>query len=259
MTDRMDLLLLPGLLCDEASWADVAIELAGSARCRVPDYGDAHSLADMAQRSLRGAPERFALAGHSMGARVACEILRVAPQRVTHLALLDTGHAGAPAGAAWEAEREKRLALVAIARSQGMRALAHAWVPPMIHPGRLRDRALMDAIVAMVERSTPERYAAHVDALLARPQVDDLLRAVSVPTLIGCGRQDGWSPLPQHEEIAALVPGSRLAVFEDCGHMAPMEQPGAVAEALNEWLAQPTAARRYDRGRIAGGVTSPQR
>jgi pimeloyl-ACP methyl ester carboxylesterase len=166
---------------------------------------------------------------------------------VTHLALLDTGHAGAPQGAAGEAERDRRLALVDIAREEGMRALAHAWLPPMIHPARLRDAALVTAIVAMVERSTPERYAAQVDALLQRPQVDDLLRLVRVPTLVGCGREDGWSPLPQHEEIAALIPGSRLAVFEHCGHMAPMERPREVGEALRGWLAEPLANGRATR------------
>jgi pimeloyl-ACP methyl ester carboxylesterase len=93
----------------------------------------------------------------------------------------------------------------------------------------------------MVERQTPDRYAAQIDALLGRPDVSALLRAIRVPTLVACGREDAWSPLPQHEEIAALVPGSRLAVFEDCGHMAPMEQPGAVASALVAWLAMPAS------------------
>jgi pimeloyl-ACP methyl ester carboxylesterase len=235
----MDLLLLPGLLCDEASWAGVGARLAGIARCRVAGYGDAGSLEAMARRALEGVPERFALAGHSMGARVACEVLRVAPQRVTHLALFDTGHAGAPTGAAWEAERDRRLALVEIARTQGMRALAHAWMPPMVHAARLADEELVDAIVAMVERSTPERFAAQVDALLRRPRVDGVLRSVRVPALVGCGREDGWSPLQQHDEIAALLPGSRLVVFEDCGHMAPMERPADVAAALRSLLCGP--------------------
>jgi pimeloyl-ACP methyl ester carboxylesterase len=62
--------------------------------------------------------------------------------------------------------------------------------------------------------------------------------------LIACGRQDAWSPIAQHEEIAALVPGSTLAVFDTCGHMAMMEQPDAVAAALVAWLAAPAAVDR---------------
>lgn len=232
----MDLLLLPGLLCDEASWAGVAAQLHDVATCRVARYGDERSLAAMAARAVDGAPAQFALAGHSMGARVACEILRIAPERVACLALLDTGHAGVPAGAAGDSERERRRALVETAHARGMRALAHAWLPPMIHPSRLQDESLVVEIVAMVERSTPQRFSAHVEALLARPAVGELLRTIRVPTLVACGNDDAWSPLAQHVAIASLVPGSRLATFADCGHMSPMERPAEVAAALRSLL-----------------------
>jgi pimeloyl-ACP methyl ester carboxylesterase len=232
----MHLLLLPGLLCDRASWDDVVRRLADVATCRVPDYGDADTLAAMARRVLANAPDRFALAGHSMGARVAVEVLRLAPARVTHLALLDTGSAALPAGAAGVDERARREALVALARREGMRALAHAWLPPMIPPERRDDAALVGAIVAMVERKTPQQFAAQVRALLARPDLAAFLPTVRVPTLVACGAEDGWSPLAQHEAIARLVPGARLVAIPGCGHMAPMERPDAVAAALRAWL-----------------------
>jgi pimeloyl-ACP methyl ester carboxylesterase len=80
------LLLLPGLLCDRASWAPVLPALERHADCRVPDYANEHSLSAMAERVLADAPATFALAGHSMGGRVAPEVMRRA-QRVTRLAL----------------------------------------------------------------------------------------------------------------------------------------------------------------------------
>jgi pimeloyl-ACP methyl ester carboxylesterase len=241
----MDLLLLPGLLCDEASWAGVAAQLHDVAACRVARYGDERSLAAMAARALDGAPAQFALAG----ARVACEILRIAPERVACLALLDTGHTGVPAGVAGDSERERRRVLVESAHARGMRALAHAWLPPMIHPSRLQDENLVGEIVAMVERSTPQRFSAHVEALLARPAVGELLRAIRVPTLVACGNDDAWSPLAQHVAIASLVPGSRLATFADCGHMSPMERPAEVAAALRSLLCGP-------QGRSAGAASA---
>jgi pimeloyl-ACP methyl ester carboxylesterase len=234
-------MLLPGLLCDHASWAPVLPALAPHARCEVPAYPEESSLAAMAARVLDRAPPRFALAGHSMGGRVALEVVRQAPQRVTRLALLDTGYRGRPDGSAGDDERERRFALLALARSQGMRAMGREWMRAMVHPARLADDALCEAILAMIERQTPDRYAAQIEALLARPDVSGLLRTVRVPTLVACGRDDAWSPLPQHEDIAALVPGSRLVSFDDCGHMAPMERPGAVAAALLAWLAMPAA------------------
>ncbi|MFC6673450.1 alpha/beta fold hydrolase [Marinobacterium aestuariivivens] len=98
------LLLLPGLLCDDAVWRDQVASL-GDWRCLVPDYGLADSIEDMAARALDKAPERFVLAGHSMGGRVALEIYRQAPERVCQLILLDTGYAGRPAGDAGEHEK----------------------------------------------------------------------------------------------------------------------------------------------------------
>ena len=101
------------------------------------------------------------------------------------------------------------------------------------------DACLIDAILDMIERQTPDRFAGQVDALLARPDAGSVLRAIRCPTLVLCGRQDGWSPVARHEEMAAMIPGAALAVIEDCGHMAPMEQPERVAEALLAWLRMP--------------------
>ena len=236
------LLLLPGLLCDRASWAPVIPALERHAACIVPDYSTEHSLASMAARVLADAPPTFALAGHSMGGRVALEVVRRAPHRVTRLALLDTGYRSRPDGSAGDDERHRRMALLTLARGQGMRAMGQEWMRAMVHPDRLHDAALVEAILAMIERQSPETYAAQIDALLARPDVTELLRGIRVRTLVACGRQDAWSPLAQHEEIAALVPGSRLVAFDECGHMAPMERPGAVSNALAEWLAVSASA-----------------
>jgi len=63
-----------------------------------------------------------------------------------------------------------------------------------------------------------------------------VLRDLRCPLLVLCGREDGWAPPAQSEEIAALVPGSRLAVVECCGHMAPMERAEDVGAELAAWL-----------------------
>ncbi len=235
----MKLLLLPGLLCDAAVWASVVPHVEVAAACRIPDYADATSLSEMAARVLADAPPTFALAGHSMGGRVALEIVRRAPERVLRLALLDTGFRARPEGPVGEDEKARRLALLALARDEGMRAMAREWVRPMVHPDRLGDGALIDAILDMFERRTTSEFAGQIEALLARPDAATLLRAVACPALVLSGREDGWSTPSQHEEMAALIPGARLAVVEHCGHMAPMERPREVAAALLAWLRAP--------------------
>lgn len=230
------LLLAPGLMCDATSWGSVPSMLSGF-DCRVVDHGMADSLTQMAEQLLAHAPERFALAGHSMGGRVALEVMRIAPQRVTHLGLFDTGHLPKPAGAAGDEEVRKRMALLAIAREQGVRAMASEWVKGMVAPQRLSDRSLIDAILDMFERKTADIFERQLRALIQRPDATPVLQQIKVPTLVLCGELDAWSPPAQHQVIADYIPARPSVVtIADCGHMAMQEQPEAVAHAMGQWL-----------------------
>ena len=231
MTEKPALYLLPGLLCDETVWRHQAQHLADVADVTVADYRDCDAIPDMAARVLEQAPPRFAIAGHSLGGRVALEILRAAPERVTHLALLDTA-----TGPARDSEYEKRMGWVELARREGMAALVEAWLPPMVHPDRIGDEQLMQPLAAMIQTYTLEQFAGEIKALLQRPDATPLLSGISCTTLVLCGRQDSWSTLEGHKEIAAAIHGSRLVIIEGCGHMSPIEQPEAVTRALRDWL-----------------------
>lgn len=232
-------MLLPGLMCDRAVWAPQVAALAGRAECHVMAYGTFDSLGAMAEHVLAQAPAgRFALAGHSMGGRVAFEVVRRAPQRVERLALLDTATHPLADGAAGEAERAGRLRLLAIARERGMRVMAREWATGMVHPDR-HGEPVFEAVLDMIERATPEIFAAQIRALLARPDATPLLAAIRGPALLLCGREDAWSPPQRHEFMHAHIAGSRLVVVEHCGHMSTMERPDAVTAALVRWLDEP--------------------
>jgi pimeloyl-ACP methyl ester carboxylesterase len=225
------LILLPGLLCDQVVWAQQVAALGSLHQVHVADLRGHDSIEAMAESVLAEAAPRFALAGHSMGGRVALQIMCRAPERVERLALLDTGAHQAAAS-----ETPQRQALVDLAHAQGMRALAARWLPPMVHPRRLQDDTLMSSLTAMVERMTPEIFELQIRALLARPDDGPVLSRIVCPTLVGVGRQDTWSPLSQHQAMADKIPGARLVIFEDCGHMSTVEAPDAVTDALRAWL-----------------------
>jgi pimeloyl-ACP methyl ester carboxylesterase len=72
--------------------------------------------------------------------------------------------------------------------------------------------------------------------MLTRRDQTDLLPAIACPTLLACGRQDSYSPLDRHEDMHARIPGSTLAIIEGAGHMAPMEEPEQVTQAMARWL-----------------------
>jgi len=240
-TSPQALLLVPGLMCDAAVWSPLLPALAPHAECHIVDHGMADNLGTMAEQLLATAPPTFALAGHSMGGRVALEVMRRAPERVTRLALLDTGDKARAPGAAGEEEARKRYALLDIARTQGVRAMAQVWVQGMVAPERLADAELIEAIVAMLARTSADVFAHQIRALLHRPDTMDVLAALHVPTLVACGQQDSWSPPSQHEEIASFIPARpRVQTIANAGHMATMERPAASAQLLRDWLLQPS-------------------
>lgn len=233
---RPVLMLLPGLLCDHAAWTAPAQRLAALADCRIAAWGMLDSIEAMASHLLASVPEpRFALAGHSMGGRVALEVMRQAPHRVERLALLDTGFQPLPPGPAADRERDIRGALLAQARSAGMRAMGRNWAAGMVHPDRVGS-PLFEEILDMIERSDPGQFDAQVRALLGRPDATLLLPAIACPTLLLCGRQDHWNPPDHHVAMRERIPMAWLEVVEDAGHMTTMEAPQAVAAAMAAWL-----------------------
>jgi pimeloyl-ACP methyl ester carboxylesterase len=126
--------------------------------------------------------------------------------------------------------------LLELARRGSTRIMVERWVKGMVHPDRLGDAKLIGAILDMFARKSADSFAAQIRALLARTDAAPLLPRIACPALVLCGREDSWSPLARHEEMAAMIPGGRLAVIDHCGHMSPMERPEAVASALGEWL-----------------------
>ncbi len=227
----MQIILLPGLLCDASVWAAQVAALGPVADVVVADLTSQSSIETMARSALGLRQGHIVVIGHSMGARVALEMVRLAPDRVEKLALLDTG-----AHPRREGEEAGRQALLDLADREGMAALAERWLPPMVHEARVSDTALMEPLREMVLRATPEQHHRQIRALLDRPDARPLLPTITCPTLVMVGRQDRWSPLAQHEEIAAAIPGARLVVIEDSGHMSPVEQPDQVTGALVAWL-----------------------
>ncbi|MEO6184868.1 MAG: alpha/beta fold hydrolase, partial [Steroidobacteraceae bacterium] len=137
MNNTEPLILVPGLMCDDTVWKHQITALGAHRHLQVADHGLSDSLGVMAERILERAPPRFALAGHSMGGRVALEVVARAPERVSRLALLDTGYEALVPGEAGERERAGRYRLLDIARRDGMLVMAKDWARGMVHPARL--------------------------------------------------------------------------------------------------------------------------
>lgn len=229
---RPELILLPGLLCDAALWAPQRDGLNDVADIRIGDLTRTDSIAAMAARVLADAPERFALAGLSMGGYVAFEIMRRAPARVTRLALLDTSaRPDAP-------ERlQQRRDLIRLAQTGEFRGVTPRLLPQWVHPENMKDPELVATVTAMTQRVGRDVFIRQQTAIMCRPDSRPGLVQIRVPTLVLCGRQDQATPVELAREIAADIPNARLEVIEQCGHLSTLEKPAAVNRALRQWLA----------------------
>lgn len=230
------LMFLPGLICDSRIYAPQCAAFPDA--LAIDGYDMADSLSEMARVVLARADEagelKLDLFGHSMGGRVAMEIVRIAPERVRRLALASTGiHPVA------EGEAAKRAALQQVGYANGFAALVDLWLPPMVADAH-RDTPVYEEMRAMCLSKGQAMFDAQISALLSRPRFDDLLPGLSTcPTLVMTGELDRWAPPAQHEQIAARIPGARLVIVPGAGHMLPREAPDAVNAAIAAWLAEP--------------------
>ena len=232
----LPLVLVPGMMCDARLFGPQVGALShGRAILCAPLLGA--SVEEIAQGVLAAAPPRFALAGLSMGGIVAMEVLRRAPGRVTHLALMDTNARAESAEVA--ARREPQIEAVRAGRLEAV--MRDEMKPNYLAPGPGRG-AVLDLVMEMALAQGAGAFERQSRALQSRSDAREALRGWPGPALVLCGRHDALCPVFRHEEIAGLLPAAELVVIEEAGHLPTLEATGAVTAAMAGWLDRPVAA-----------------
>lgn len=228
---KQDVILLPGLLCDRGLFRYQLESMSRLANFQVADFSNDDSLEAMAAKVLEQAPKTFSLAGLSMGGYVAFEIMRKAPERVTRLALLDTGPY-----ADSEEQRAFRNSLIEVSEEQSLGPVIEVLLPKLIHTRRLEDQDLVKAIDAMAFRLGEKAFKRQQTAIMNRKDSFSDLHKITCPTLVCVGRQDQLTPPTMAREMAKEIPRSCLVEIENCAHLSPLEQPEAISAVLSYWL-----------------------
>lgn len=223
--------LIPGLLGSPRLYAEQVPAMWRYGPVTVASHLDDDSMAGLAARILRMAPPRFTLVGLSMGGYLAFEIMRQAATRVSRLALLDT--TARPDTAEQARRRREQIARAQDGRFQEVvEELFRRWVRPARHS----DTDLRRVVLQMADETGPSAFVRQQEAIMTRADSRPGLAAISCPTLVLVGADDALTT-PQHAaEISTLVPGARLVVVPECGHLSTLEQPAAVTAALIDWL-----------------------
>ena len=231
MSDRPFVFLLPGMLCDAEVWRAQIAALQSDHELCIPVFRGFSSLEAMALHVLSLAPARFSIVAHSMGGRVAMELMRLAPERIRHFIVMDMGVHPVTAQ-----ETVRNRLLMQLAVDGGLEAVADSWIPFMIHPDRHHDDALKHRIKAMVLRNDIEDLRGQLQAAQDRADQAQYLAGISHKVFIVCGDSDNWNPPQLHQSMQEALAGSELVIIVGCGHMTPMEKPAEVNALLLHWL-----------------------
>ena len=225
-----DVILLPGLLCDERLWTAQKKALLGSARVVIPDLTGYESIESMAGGVLDQARDGFAWRA-SNGRMRQLEIVAGAPVRVHRLALLSTSPKGI-----LPTVRKHFLNSSPPSETAVSKRTWQTPFPSISPPNVLPDRALWDIFASMARSLGASVAVRQMRSLLVYKGFSGDLRKIGCPCVVMSGREDRRYPVAVHEELAGRIPGAKLKVIERAGHFTPLEEPQAVADVLRDWL-----------------------
>jgi len=170
--------------------------------------------------------------GCSMGGYVALAMLRLCPERVAGLVLADT-----KATADTDAGRASRRAMLDLLSREGPGAVTAQMLPRLVGPTTAAQRpTVVRETAELAEHATSAGIRGALVRMLNRPDSTAALSAYRGPVLVTVGAEDELTPIADAESMAAMVPGARLAVIPEAGHLASLETPGVFNEELRAFL-----------------------
>ena len=225
------LVLIPGMMCDARLFGPQVDAFSMDYDLIFASITEEASVKKLAERVLSQAPERFAVAGLSMGGIVAMEMLRIAPQRIERIALMDTN----PMAETEQVKAGRIPQMMAVREGRLASVMRDEMKPKYLAPGPGR-KDVLDLCMKMALDIGPHAFLRQSRALMDRPDQTETLRGSTIPSLILCGRYDKLCPITRHEYMASLMPHADFEVIEDAGHLPTLENPDATNQALARWL-----------------------
>ncbi len=232
------LVLLPDAMCDARVFGPQLAAFSKAHAVTVAPVTGGDRVEEIASNLLDVLPRRFAVAGLRLGATVAMELLRRAPDRVARIALMGADVFAETPQAAADLEP-----VIIKGRAGNVAGMVEALLrPAMLAPGP--DRAEVMALARdMADHLGAEIMVRQVRALQRRRDYQAELRRCKVPALVLCGEHDGAAAIKRAGFMADLIPYAQLCVIAGAGRLPTLEQPDAVTDALRGWLRQPPVLR----------------
>lgn len=232
MSNAKNIVMVPGLLCDEALWQfQIPLLKEAGYNIFIPKPTNKDTISALADEVLGQAPARFTLMGLSMGGYICLEIMRKAPERVAKLIITNSS-----AREDTPETKRRRRALISMAKIGKFKGVTPKLLPLLIHPDRLDDDDLTQIIMDMAERVGRDAFENQQKAILSRVDSRESLKEIECETLIIGGDEDAITPVEMAEEMAELIANTRLTIVKGCGHLAPLEKPDQFNDLLTDFI-----------------------
>lgn len=231
MNSKTTVVFLPGKLCDQRLWQNTMNALSDIINPIFVDLRSQQSLEEMLKTVYDCCEGKFVLIGFSMGGYVAQEFVLKYPERIIGAGFL------AISGSSYSPEeKEYQARIINNIKQTGFKSLSNLAIQKFIHPSRYHDMELIELIKDMSRESGDKTLISQYKATINRlSRIEDLSK-VTCHIMIIASPNDQEVSLKSIKEMANDIPGSKLHIIENCGHMIPLEQPEELNEILKEWL-----------------------
>ncbi len=214
----------------------IAPDLQGFGGSSAPDDAASYSMDSYADDAAAVLDElgldKVVLTGLSMGGYIAFAFLRRHRDRVSALVLADTKAEADPPEA-----KEKRTTQQAQVRAEGTAGLIEGLSGALLGEAtRAKKPDIVEATKKLMAENPPAGFIGALEAMKNRPDSTAELAAITVPTLVIVGENDGVTPVAASEALNQGITGSKLVVIPEAGHLSNLEAPEAFNGAVAEFL-----------------------